>query len=146
MAHVYVSTIAREAFHKSYEVVLVEDRIGDRDFPGVQGDELTRVALVELADVFDTVAKSSDIKRSLSIDRKKNDQSLIPPIRDHLRANASHHCHRVNVFDLAVNDSDLVTIWPSAQAIKLAENIYTSHDFVDYISSLTINLGTSSSG
>ncbi|KAF1914532.1 Isochorismatase-like protein [Ampelomyces quisqualis] len=62
MAHVCVSTTAREAFQKGYEVVLVEDGIGDRDIPGVQGDEVTRVALAELADVFGTVVKSSDIK------------------------------------------------------------------------------------
>ncbi|KAF1835871.1 Isochorismatase hydrolase [Decorospora gaudefroyi] len=62
MAHVCVSTTAREAFQKGYEVVLVEDAIGDRDIPGVKGDEVTRVALAELADVFGTVVKSSDIK------------------------------------------------------------------------------------
>ncbi|KAH7406811.1 Isochorismatase-like protein [Phaeosphaeria sp. MPI-PUGE-AT-0046c] len=62
MAHVCVSTTAREAFQKGYEVVLVEDGIGDRDIPGVQGDEVTRVALAELADVFGTVVKSSEIK------------------------------------------------------------------------------------
>jgi hypothetical protein len=42
--------------------LLVEDGIGDRDIPGVKGDEITRVALAELADVFGTVVKSSDIK------------------------------------------------------------------------------------
>ncbi|KNG52798.1 isochorismatase hydrolase [Stemphylium lycopersici] len=62
MAHVCVSTTAREAFQKGYEVLLVEDGIGDRDIPGVKGDEVTRVALAELADVFGTVVKSSDIK------------------------------------------------------------------------------------
>jgi nicotinamidase-related amidase len=62
MAHVCVSTTAREAFQKGYEVVLVEDAIGDRDIPGVKGDEVTRVALAELADVFGTVVKSTDIK------------------------------------------------------------------------------------
>lgn len=62
MAHVCVSTTAREAYQRAYEVVLVEDGIGDRDIPGVNGDELTRVALAELADVFGTVVKSTDIK------------------------------------------------------------------------------------
>ncbi|KAI4643688.1 hypothetical protein J4E93_006700 [Alternaria ventricosa] len=62
MAHVCVSTTAREAFQKGYEVILVEDAIGDRDIPGVKGDEVTRVALAELADVFGTVVKSADIK------------------------------------------------------------------------------------
>jgi nicotinamidase-related amidase len=62
MAHVCVSTTAREAFQKGYEVILVEDAIGDRDIPGVKGDEVTRVTLAELADVFGTVVKSSEIK------------------------------------------------------------------------------------
>lgn len=62
MAHVCVSTTAREAFQKAYEVVLVEDAIGDRDIPGVSGDDVTKVVLAELDDVFGTVVKSSDIK------------------------------------------------------------------------------------
>jgi nicotinamidase-related amidase len=62
MAHVCVSTTAREAMQKGYEVILVEDGIGDRDIPGVQGDELTRVALAELADVFGTVVQSASIR------------------------------------------------------------------------------------
>lgn len=43
MAHVCVSTTAREAHQRGYEVVLPEDAIGDRDIPGVSGDELTKV-------------------------------------------------------------------------------------------------------
>ncbi|KAJ4341762.1 phospholipase C type enzyme [Ascochyta clinopodiicola] len=62
MAHVCVSTTAREAMQKGYEVILVEDAIGDRDIPGVEGSELTRVALAELADVFGTIVQSSDIR------------------------------------------------------------------------------------
>lgn len=62
MAHVCVSTTAREAAAKGYEVFLVEDGIGDRDIPGVKGDELTRVVLAELGDCFGTVVKSADIK------------------------------------------------------------------------------------
>ncbi|OAG01341.1 Isochorismatase hydrolase [Paraphaeosphaeria sporulosa] len=62
MAHVCVSTTAREAYQSGYDVILVEDGIGDRDIPGVKGDEVTRVALAELGDVFGTVVKSSDIK------------------------------------------------------------------------------------
>ena len=37
-------------------------KIGDRDIPGVDGEELTRVALAELADVFGTVVQSEDIR------------------------------------------------------------------------------------
>ncbi|KAH6644471.1 Isochorismatase-like protein [Boeremia exigua] len=62
MAHVCVSTTAREAMQKGYEVILVEDAIGDRDIPGVDGKELTRVALAELADVFGTIVQSSDVR------------------------------------------------------------------------------------
>ena len=62
MAHVCVSTTAREASQKGYEVIIVEDAVGDRDIPGVKGDEVTRVALAELADAFGTVVKSAEIK------------------------------------------------------------------------------------
>ena len=66
MAHVCVSTTAREAMQKGYEVILVEDAIGDRDIPSnkgdISGDELTRVALAELADVFGTIVQSEDIR------------------------------------------------------------------------------------
>jgi nicotinamidase-related amidase len=62
MAHVCVSTTAREGFQKGYEVVLVEDGISDRDIPGATGDEVTSMVMKELGDVFGTVVKSSDIK------------------------------------------------------------------------------------
>lgn len=61
MAHVCVSTTAREGSQKGYEVVLVEDGIGDRDIPGATGAEVTSMSLKELSDVFGTVVKSSDI-------------------------------------------------------------------------------------
>ncbi|KAF2647245.1 Isochorismatase hydrolase [Lophiostoma macrostomum CBS 122681] len=62
MAHVCVSTTAREGSQKGYEVVLVEDGIGDRDIPGASGEEVTSMTLKELNDVFGTVIKSLDIK------------------------------------------------------------------------------------
>jgi nicotinamidase-related amidase len=62
MAHVCVSTTAREGFQKGYEVVLVEDGISDRDIPGATGNEVTSMVMKELGDVFGTVVKSSDIK------------------------------------------------------------------------------------
>lgn len=40
---------------------VVEDGIGDRDIPGVKGDEVTRVVLAELGDFFATVVNSKDI-------------------------------------------------------------------------------------
>lgn len=61
MAHMCVSTTAREGFQKGYEVLLAEEAIGDRDIPGVSGEEVKRVALAELADVFATVVKVGDV-------------------------------------------------------------------------------------
>jgi nicotinamidase-related amidase len=61
MAHVCVSTTARQASQRGYDVLVVADGIGDRDIPGVGGDELTRTTLAELGDVFGTVIKSADI-------------------------------------------------------------------------------------
>lgn len=62
MAHVCVSTTARQAAQRGYDVIVVEDGIGDRDIPGVKGDELTKVTLAELGDVFATVVNSADIE------------------------------------------------------------------------------------
>jgi|SRR5690242_14303613 len=62
MAHVCVSTTARQASQRGYDVVVVEDGIGDRDIPGVKGEELTKVTLAELGDVFTTIVKSEEIK------------------------------------------------------------------------------------
>ncbi|KAF2149678.1 isochorismatase [Myriangium duriaei CBS 260.36] len=62
MAHVCVSTTAREGAQLGYDVVLAADAIGDRDIPGVKAEDLTRVALQELGDAFGTVVQSGDIK------------------------------------------------------------------------------------
>lgn len=62
MAHVCVSTTVRQASQRGYDVLVVEDGIGDRDIPGVKGEEVTRVVLAELADVFATVVRSENIK------------------------------------------------------------------------------------
>lgn len=61
MAHVCVSTTAREAYQKGFEVILAEEAIGDRDIPGAKGDEVTKMVLLELNDTFGTVLKTSDI-------------------------------------------------------------------------------------
>ncbi|KAI9874025.1 MAG: hypothetical protein M1830_010289 [Pleopsidium flavum] len=61
-AHVCVSTTARQAAELGYDVLLAEDAIGDRDIPGLGGEEVTKIALMELDDAFGTVVKSGDIK------------------------------------------------------------------------------------
>ncbi|WRT70376.1 uncharacterized protein IL334_007374 [Kwoniella shivajii] len=62
MAHVCVSTTARKADELGLEVIIVEDAVGDRDIPGVSGEDLTRVALAELGDAFGTIVDSKSIK------------------------------------------------------------------------------------
>ena len=44
-AHVCVSTTARQASELGYDVVLVEDAIGDRDIPGISGEEVSKVGV-----------------------------------------------------------------------------------------------------
>jgi nicotinamidase-related amidase len=61
MAHVCVSTTARQAAEKGYDVILAEEAIGDRDIPGATGEDVTAVVLKELADAFGSVVKVGDI-------------------------------------------------------------------------------------
>lgn len=61
MAHVCVSTTARQAEEKGYDVIIAEGAVGDRDVPGASASELVRVTLKELGDAFGTVVKASDI-------------------------------------------------------------------------------------
>jgi nicotinamidase-related amidase len=61
MAHVCVSTTARQAAEKGYDVILARDAIGDRDIPGASGEEVTKMSLAELADAFGTVVNASEI-------------------------------------------------------------------------------------
>jgi nicotinamidase-related amidase len=43
MAHVCVSTTARAGNELGYEVIVIEDAIGDRDIPGVDAETLVKV-------------------------------------------------------------------------------------------------------
>ncbi|KAF9870948.1 hypothetical protein CkaCkLH20_11620 [Colletotrichum karsti] len=61
MAHVCVSTTARQASEKGWDVIAVEDAIGDRNIPGTTAEDLKRVSLAEIADAFGTVIQSKDI-------------------------------------------------------------------------------------
>ncbi|KAL2220104.1 Isochorismatase-like protein [Thermoascus aurantiacus ATCC 26904] len=62
MAHVCVSTTARQAHELGYEVIIAEDGVGDRALPGLDGAEVTKYALLELADFFATVVRSKEIR------------------------------------------------------------------------------------
>ncbi|KAJ7155108.1 Isochorismatase-like protein [Mycena filopes] len=62
MAHVCVSTTAREGHQLGYGVVVVEDGVGDRNIPGANGEDVTKMVMLELADIFATVVSSGDIK------------------------------------------------------------------------------------
>ncbi|RYP52962.1 hypothetical protein DL768_001956 [Monosporascus sp. mg162] len=61
MAHVCVSTTARQAAEKGWDVIIAKDAVGDRHIPGVNAPELVRVALSEIADGFGTVVESKEI-------------------------------------------------------------------------------------
>jgi nicotinamidase-related amidase len=62
MAHVCVSTTARQAEQRGYEVLLTKDGIGDRDIPGAIGEEVTEMVMNELGDAVGTVVQGSSIK------------------------------------------------------------------------------------
>lgn len=62
MAHVCVSTTARQAAEKGYDVILAEGAIGDRNIPGATAEELVKTTLNELGDAFGTVVNARDIK------------------------------------------------------------------------------------
>lgn len=66
MAHVCVSTTARQAAEKGLQVVIPADAVGDRDIPAVDGSvingaELTKTVLAELKDAFATIVEGKDI-------------------------------------------------------------------------------------
>ncbi|KAK4999997.1 phospholipase C type enzyme [Elasticomyces elasticus] len=61
MAHVCVSTTAREGSQLGYDVILAEDAIGDRDIPGSSGEEVTKMVMNEIGDAFGTIVQSKDI-------------------------------------------------------------------------------------
>jgi nicotinamidase-related amidase len=61
VAHVCVSTTARQAAEKGYDVLVVEEAVGDRDIPGAKAEELVRVVLRELGDAFGTVMRVGSI-------------------------------------------------------------------------------------
>jgi nicotinamidase-related amidase len=62
MAHVCVSTTARQADERGYDVLLAREAIGDRDIPGASAKDVVEGSLRELADAFATVIGVNDIK------------------------------------------------------------------------------------
>jgi nicotinamidase-related amidase len=62
MAHVCVSTTARQADERGYDVLLAREAIGDRDIPGASAKEVVDMSLTELADAFATVVGVDEIK------------------------------------------------------------------------------------
>lgn len=62
MAHVCVSTTARDGARLGYDVLIAEDCVGDRDIPGASGAEVKKMVMHELADAFATVVQSDEIK------------------------------------------------------------------------------------
>jgi nicotinamidase-related amidase len=61
MAHVCVSTTARQAHENGYDVIIAEGAVGDRNIPGVKAEDVVRVVLAELNDTFGTVVPADDI-------------------------------------------------------------------------------------
>lgn len=61
MAHVCVSSTARQAAERGYGVVLPREAIGDRGIPGVPAERLVETALYELGDCFGTVVWVADV-------------------------------------------------------------------------------------
>ncbi|EEQ89068.1 hypothetical protein RJZ56_006839 [Blastomyces dermatitidis] len=61
MAHVCVSTTARRAAELAYDIVVAQDGVGGRPLGEYSGNEIAKVALLEVADFFGTLVWSKDI-------------------------------------------------------------------------------------
>ncbi|KAJ4018265.1 hypothetical protein NW761_015206 [Fusarium oxysporum] len=61
MAHGCVSSTAREATTLGYEVIIVEDGVGQRNMKDIPASEIKKVALTETGDMFGTVVSSAEI-------------------------------------------------------------------------------------
>jgi len=61
MAHVCVSTTARQAAERGYDVIIAEDAVGDRDIPGAKAADVVSMTLAELGDAFGSIVKAASI-------------------------------------------------------------------------------------
>ncbi|KAL9090563.1 MAG: hypothetical protein Q9159_001907 [Coniocarpon cinnabarinum] len=61
MAHVCVSTTARQAAERGLQVVVAREAVGDRDIPGAQASAVVENALRELSDAFAEVQSVQQI-------------------------------------------------------------------------------------
>ncbi|KAL2692461.1 phospholipase C type enzyme [[Neocosmospora] mangrovei] len=61
MAHVCVSTTARQGAERGWDILIAEDAVGDRDIPGVKAEDLTKTALLEIADAFGSIIQGKEI-------------------------------------------------------------------------------------
>jgi hypothetical protein len=59
-----------------------------------------------------------------------------------LGTNTPHHSNSMHVLHLTVYNPDLMTIRPSAQTVKLTEDIHASHNLIDNVSPHAIVLRT----
>ncbi|CAI7650038.1 unnamed protein product [Penicillium pancosmium] len=58
--HTYISATAMTASNQGYHVIVIKDGVSDRDLPGATGEEVTKVTLKGLEDLFET-AQTSDL-------------------------------------------------------------------------------------
>ncbi|EXL68132.1 hypothetical protein FOPG_15784 [Fusarium oxysporum f. sp. conglutinans race 2 54008] len=61
MAHVCISTTSRQGAERGWDVLVAEDAVGDRNIPGVNAQDVKKVALREIDDAFGTIVQSKDI-------------------------------------------------------------------------------------
>jgi nicotinamidase-related amidase len=61
MAHVCVSTTARQADEKGWDVIIAKDAVGDRNIPGIKGEELVETTCKELADAFGSIVDGGSV-------------------------------------------------------------------------------------
>ena len=61
MAHVCVSTTARQAAERDLQVVVAREAVGDRDIPGAQAPVVVENALRELSDAFAEIQSVQEI-------------------------------------------------------------------------------------